>query len=679
MKQKLISLLTLLVLCVTGAWADDIKTFTFDDGVSLDTDWDVTKDIPSGGSAVCEITSSLSGAGFSPKSEGNKYLGLSYLNKGGVGITITTKTSFSNISEISIDAVAGDNGKPTFAAYIVTESGDVEVFAAVGSKDGFSTGGKNKWGNKTVELAEPKTGKIKIVTTASSSGKYAALDNIKITYADTPTITYSVTYNANGGTGDPYEDNSATTILDVDDCSFTAPSGKAFIGWNTENDGSGVDWVVGATVTNDLELYAQWENLYTVSFNLQSHGDAIDAQNIINGGKVIEPIAPIANGYVFGGWYKEAGCENAWNFTTDVVSENTTLYAKWTEYVAPTSGILFTLEFVNSSDVTMSDGETLSLTAANATITGGSASIKFFNSGKENQTVLETSGKKIFYNTNNMYLKLELNAPLQVGDVITLEGGTGNQISIANYDAAPASADAEKKVVTTEYKYTVIAEDALVGKSVLYLGRSESGSTRNGAITIMRPATVTVGTKGYATYVNSETALDFTGKSIKAYTIGSADGTALTLTQKDKVAKDEPVLLYSNTESDSQTIPAIADGEATVDATNKLVAGDGNTHTYEVGVTEHYILYTVGEKPGFYQANNSLVAKGKAYLDLTGVGGGARIMNFDLFMEDGVATGIAEMKSVNAENNGFFNLRGQRVAQPQKGLYIMNGKKVVVK
>ena len=180
--KKLFTLLTLLVAIVTGAQAQEsvTKTYTFDDNVALATDWDVTTVVPSGGTANCVITNSLNG--FSLK-DGN-FLGLSYLNKGNVGITVTTTASYDNISEISIDAIANDNGKPTFAAYIVTETGDVEVFAAVGSKDGFATGGSNKWGNKTVTLASPVSGKLKIVTVASSSGKYAALDNIKITYSE---------------------------------------------------------------------------------------------------------------------------------------------------------------------------------------------------------------------------------------------------------------------------------------------------------------------------------------------------------------------------------------------------------------------------------------------------------------------------------------------------------------
>jgi hypothetical protein len=46
---------------------------------------------------------------------------------------------------------------------------------------------------------------------------------------------------------------------------------------------------------------------------------------------------------------------------------------------------------------------------------------------------------------------------------------------------------------------------------------------------------------------------------------------------------------------------------------------------------------------------------------------------------DGNVTGIGAVKSINKEDGAYYNLAGQRVAQPQKGLYIVNGKKVIIK
>jgi len=69
-------------------------------------------------------------------------------------------------------------------------------------------------------------------------------------------------------------------------------------------------------------------NTYTVTFNSQG-GSSVSSQVVSYGGKVTQPSDPIRTGYTFGGWYKESGCINAWNFSTDTVTSNITLYAKW--------------------------------------------------------------------------------------------------------------------------------------------------------------------------------------------------------------------------------------------------------------------------------------------------------------------------------------------------------------
>lgn len=95
-----------------------------------------------------------------------------------------------------------------------------------------------------------------------------------------------------------------------------------------------VEWSPASIAADETEdpktITAVWKQIFEVTFNMQDHGDAIDAQNIVDGGKVTAPTAPTATDYDFGGWYKEAGCTNAWDFANDVVTEATVLYAKWT-------------------------------------------------------------------------------------------------------------------------------------------------------------------------------------------------------------------------------------------------------------------------------------------------------------------------------------------------------------
>lgn len=190
MKNCKFIVLTFLALLSTAAFAEE-KKYTFDDGVALETDWNVVKDVPTGGEAKCEITQNIGGS-FASK-DGN-YLGLAYLNKSNISINITSTKEFKNIIQFSMDVVAGDNSKPTFAAYVVDADGNTleTIIAPIGAKDGFATGGTNKWGSKTVNLSG-KTGYIKIATIASSSGKYAAIDNITVTYSGEESTPVAVT------------------------------------------------------------------------------------------------------------------------------------------------------------------------------------------------------------------------------------------------------------------------------------------------------------------------------------------------------------------------------------------------------------------------------------------------------------------------------------------------------
>ena len=79
----------------------------------------------------------------------------------------------------------------------------------------------------------------------------------------TPAPRYSVTYNANGGTGeytDPdIAEDSPYTVKTLAQTGI-AREGYTFTGWNTAADGSGTEYQPGAelTVNGDTTLYAQW-------------------------------------------------------------------------------------------------------------------------------------------------------------------------------------------------------------------------------------------------------------------------------------------------------------------------------------------------------------------------------------------------------------------------------------
>ncbi|MBR1473735.1 MAG: InlB B-repeat-containing protein [Paludibacteraceae bacterium] len=76
---------------------------------------------------------------------------------------------------------------------------------------------------------------------------------------------------------------------------------------------------------------------FTVSFNMNGHGSAIDAiANVPSGSMIGEPIPdPTAVDWEFGGWHNEAGCTSAFDFANTTITADKTLYAKWTN-CAPT-------------------------------------------------------------------------------------------------------------------------------------------------------------------------------------------------------------------------------------------------------------------------------------------------------------------------------------------------------
>lgn len=97
------------------------------------------------------------------------------------------------------------------------------------------------------------------------------------------------------------------------------------------------------------------ENTLTVTFK-ENGGSAVpDITGLSYNAAITAPAAPTKTGYAFGGWYKETACTNLWNFSTDTVTEDITLYAKWT-LGAPTVALT-----ANKTDVIY--GETITLTA----------------------------------------------------------------------------------------------------------------------------------------------------------------------------------------------------------------------------------------------------------------------------------------------------------------------------
>ncbi len=195
-------------------------------------------------------------------------------------------------------------------------------------------------------------------------------------------------------------------------------------------------------------------------------------------------------------------------------------------------------------------------------------------------------------------------------------------------------------------------------------------------ITVVLAAKVTIGTYQWVTYV-SDQVMDFTGSDVKAYVVTGASGSAITKTPVTKAAANTPLLL--NAPAETYTIPAAATG-TNYSTTNKLVAGTGAAVAYDANSGYNYVLSIDNGKAMFMRivdGTPATVPSGKAYLALDAAPSGARGLN--LFDDEDV-TGI-DATLVNSEkvNSDVFDLSGRKVANPTKGLYIVNGKKYVIK
>lgn len=188
---------------------------------------------------------------------------------------------------------------------------------------------------------------------------------------------------------------------------------------------------------------------------------------------------------------------------------------------------------------------------------------------------------------------------------------------------------------------------------------------KTGDATLPANASVTVGSDGWATYV-AEYDLDFSGVAgLEAYT-ATTDGSTVELTKVDDVAIGTCLVLKG---AGTHTVPLIATSTTAKGGLTSGAVADVTADTKHV----YYGLAMIGGKAKFAKIATGAIADGKAYFMLDATSPAREILDID-----GETTGIENVKAA-AENSVIYNLQGVRVAQPTKGLYIMDGKKMVIK
>ena len=139
------------------------------------------------------------------------------------------------------------------------------------------------------------------------------ISNPNIGYSDasgkvkavTVSAPYTVSYNANGGSGAPGSQKKAQDITLKLSTTTPTRTGYTFNGWNTNNSGTGTNYAAGAnyTANANVTLYAKWTAVnYTIGYTLNGGSVSTNPTSYTIATNTITLNNPTKDGYTFKGW-----------------------------------------------------------------------------------------------------------------------------------------------------------------------------------------------------------------------------------------------------------------------------------------------------------------------------------------------------------------------------------------
>lgn len=315
---------------------------------------------------------------------------------------------------------------------------------------------------------------------------------------------------------------------------------------------------------------------------------------------------------------------------------------------------------------------------------GGSSNVQFTDKDNKKYYPIKFRGNTT---TDPVSYTLTASSPSSVMFIVPASSGTVSvkhisknssglgklayKVGSATYDEVANTASA---FTETEFNFNVSAPTP-----IWIYGKTNVGNLciENISVTFNAP-TIPISTIDYATF-SSPLALDFSACEQKAYIVTGEDKGTLTYQQVTKVPAETGLLLVGT--AGDNVSPTILTTDAD-DVTGNLLKPTLTATTVGDTGAEYGNVWVLGNKSGagFYKANiGRSLAVGKAYLYLeSGISTAREFYGFDFENE---TTGIEAINN-NREtinDNHYYNLNGQRVANPTKGLYIVNGKKVMIK
>lgn len=439
--------------------------------------------------------------------------------------------------------------------------------------------------------------------------------------------------------------------------------------------------------TSDVKFKANFDEIPQYTYEWNVNGSVVKSETLYEDADVLFPEAsvPVGSDKVFYGWVTASSVnpdeEPSLVSTTSVTaSANTTYYAVFAtripgSLVEKIDNITRSKTGVDAGATGYSDwsGKTLTSSAVYAGNSAGGANatshdaIQLRSKNNNSGVVSTTSGgfvKKVvvawsagsytgttidIYGSNSAYSAAsdlyDTSSGEHLGSIVK---GTGTEITISG-----------------EYEYVGLRSNnnALCVDQISITWQTGTPDTYSEFTTTV-PTTedATISAAGWATYVPTH---NVAFRSVtKAYIVELADNETALLTPVEDVPAGTPVLLEGA--SGTHTMDFLASSSTDV-SDNCLKVSTGGS------IDGVYVLADGKNGIGFYLWKGGVLNEGKVYLQIP-----TSSREFISLFDD-TTTGITEMKDEKLNTKDVFNLNGMRVAQPQKGLYIVNGKKVVLK
>jgi hypothetical protein len=227
--------------------------------------------------------------------------------------------------------------------------------------------------------------------------------------------------------------------------------------------------------------------------------------------------------------------------------------------------------------------------------------------------------------------------------------------------------------ITNSDFFITSPSDMFPAKSTLTLAMGSDDETAQ-AYFSMNGYLVTIPAGEYITYYREGEALTVVDDEVKLYTVTAiADATA-TITELGVTAAGTPLLVKNNGSQEKTVLLILTD--ATADAVTPYAGFKGTATATTVAASSATTRNFTCNGLQFVAVRSDLdISANKCWLEV-GATNNARQLKIVV----GDATGVSVVSGLPADSGTWYDLSGRRVAKPaKKGVYIKNGKKVVVK